>query len=302
MKVTELSGGVGGARLARGLAALDGVDLSLVVNVADDERIHGLHISPDLDTVIYTLAGVEGPEGWGRAGDSFAVNEELARFGVDNSFRLGDRDLALNLFRSHRIDQGDSLSEVTRRIAEGFGVDATVLPATDDPVRTRILTEDGTWISFQEYFVFRHHRDRVKELAFDGAETAEPAPGVTEAIEGADLVIIGPSNPPLSIWPILAVEGVKKSVEAHPRVVAVSPLLGGEALKGPAAHVMDSLGLPEGNTGVAAAYQGLIDLLVIDQGDADDAEHITGLEVLATDIRIPDAATARRLAAEIVAA
>jgi LPPG:FO 2-phospho-L-lactate transferase len=162
-----------------------------------------------------------------------------------------------------------------------------------------VRTGDGEWISFQEYFVTRHHRDRVVELDFEGAGDARPAPGVIEAIEGADLVAIGPSNPPLSIWPILAVEAIRKSVEAHPRVVAVSPLLGGRALKGPAAQVMASLGLPPGNFGVAAAYQGLIDLLVIDQGDADDAESITGVEVLVTDTRIPDTASARRLAAEI---
>ncbi|MFQ5523151.1 MAG: 2-phospho-L-lactate transferase [Acidimicrobiia bacterium] len=302
MKIVELSGGVGGARLARGFAALQEVELVVVVNIGDDERIHGLYVSPDLDTVVYTLAGVEGPEGWGQAGDTFFANDELARFGLDNSFRLGDRDLALNLFRTYRLDQGQPLSVITRSIARAFGLTATVLPASDDPIRTRVRVEDGAWISFQEYFVARRHQDRVTELDYEGAAGAEPAPGVVEAIEEADLVVVGPSNPPLSIWPILGVEAIRKSVEAHPRVVAVSPLLGGRALKGPADRVMESLGLPPGNAGVVEAYSGIVDVLVIDEGDAADAGRLSGVEVLITDTRIPDALSARRLAAEIVAA
>ena len=301
MKIVELSGGVGGARLARGLSALEEVELSVVVNVGDDDRIHGLYVCPDLDTVVYTLAGVEGPQGWGRAGDTFFANDELARFGVDNSFRLGDRDLALNLFRTDLLHRGEPLSQVIRRIAEAFGLATSILPACDDPIRTRVRIEDGRWLSFQEYFVTRRHRDRVVELDYEGAATAEPAPGVVEAIEGADLVVIGPSNPPLSIWPILAVEGIRKIVEAHPKVVAVSPLLGGKALKGPADQVMASLGLAPGNAGVVEAYAGLVDTLVVDEGDAADAGRLTGVDVLVTDTRIPDGASARRLASEIAA-
>jgi len=301
MKIVELSGGVGGARLARGLSALEEVELSVVVNVGDDERVHGLYVCPDLDTVVYTLAGVEGPEGWGRAGDTFFANEELARFGVDNSFRLGDRDLALNLFRTELLHRGEPLSEVTRRIVAAFGLTSSVLPASDDPLHTRVRIEDGRWLSFQEYFVTRRHRDRVVELDYEGAATAEPAPGVVEAIEEADLVVIGPSNPPLSIWPILAVEAIRKTLQAHPKVVAVSPLLGGRALKGPADQVMASLGLAPGNAGVVEAYDGLIDILVVDQGDATDAGRLTGVDVLVTDTRIPDGPSARRLAAEIAA-
>jgi len=297
MKVVELSGGVGGARMARGLAAIPDVDLTVVVNVGDDERVHGLHVSADIDTVIYTLAGIEGPEGWGRAGDTFTFNDELARYRVDNRFRLGDRDLALNLYRTNRLAKGIPLSAITVEIAASFDLEAVVLPATDDYLRTTVRTDAG-WLAFQEYFVLRGNRDEVHEVSFEGGEHASAAPGVVEAIENADLVVIAPSNPPLSIWPILAVREIRDAVGRHSRVVAVSPLIGGKALKGPADRVMASLGLPDGNAGVVAAYQGLIGILVIDDTDAGDAP----LEVttVATDTLIKDLDSSRRLAGEII--
>ena len=298
MRVVELSGGVGGARLARGLAALPGVDLTVVVNVGDDASNHGLHISPDIDTVVYTLAGVEGPQGWGRAGDTFHMNEELARFGVDNTFQLGDLDLALKLFRTNLISDGEPLSSITTDIARSFGLDSSVLPVTDDRVRTMVRTDSG-WLSFQEYFVARRHQDQVLELRFDGAGTALPAPGVIEAIETADLVVIGPSNPPLSIWPMLAVSEVRAAVERRRPVTAVSPLIGGKTVKGPADRVLASLGLPPGNAGVAGAYEGLIDRLVIDTSDGDDEATLEGIDVLITDTLIEEPAAAARLAGEL---
>jgi LPPG:FO 2-phospho-L-lactate transferase len=300
MKIVQLSGGVGGARLARGFAALPGVELTVVVNVGDDALNHGLHISPDIDTVVYTLAGIEGPHGWGRAGDTFALNEELARFGVDNTFQLGDRDLALKLYRTDRIRSGEALSVVTRVIARSFGLEAEVLPVTDDPLRTSVRIEDG-WVSFQEYFVGRGHRDEVLELRFEGSDEARPAPGVVESIDTSDRVVIGPSNPPLSIWPVLAVEAVRDAVKRHPNVAAVSPLIGGRTVKGPADRVMASLGLPPGNAGVAVAYEGLIDRLVIDTTDGDDAASIPGIEVTVTNTLIADTEAASRLAAELLA-
>ncbi|HUG08075.1 MAG TPA: 2-phospho-L-lactate transferase [Acidimicrobiia bacterium] len=300
MKIVQLSGGVGGARLARGFAAHSDVELTVVVNVGDDSHNHGLHISPDIDTVIYALAGIEGPNGWGRAGDTFALNEELARFGVDNTFQLGDRDLALKLYRTHALSSGAALSSVTRTVSRSFGVEAVVLGVTDDPLRTSVRVADG-WIGFQEYFVTRRHQDEVLELRFDGADRARPAPGVIESIEGADRVVIGPSNPPLSIWPILAVDGVRDAVARHPTVVAVSPLVGGKTVRGPADRVMASLGLPPGNAGVAAAYDGLIDRLVIDTSDGDDAGSIEGIDVTVTDTLIGDPEAGTRLAGELVA-
>jgi LPPG:FO 2-phospho-L-lactate transferase len=299
MKIVELSGGVGGARLARGLASLPDVDLTIVVNVGDDDENHGFHVSPDLDTVVYTLAGLEGPEGWGRAGDTFEFNDELGRFGVDNTFRLGDRDLALKTFRTLQMRRGSALSEVTGRVAGAFGITTLVLPATDDVLRTRVRIAEG-WVSFQEYFVGRGHRDEVMELEFDGAGLARPAPGVLESIATADMVVIGPSNPPLSIQPILEVAGVRAAVAAHPRVTAVSPLIGGKTIKGPADRVMASLGFPPGNPGVAAAYEGLIDRLVIDRSDVGDVALIDGPRVEATDTLIKDRAASARLAKELI--
>lgn len=299
MKIVELSGGVGGARLGRGLAALPDVELTIVVNVGDDAETHGLYISPDLDTVVYTLAGVEGPHGWGRAGDTFNFNDELARFGVDNRFQLGDRDVALKLFRTRQLET-EALSKVTQSIARSFGVRAEILPATDDRLRTMVRIESG-WVTFQEYFVERGHRDEVLELRFEGAEEATPAPLVIETIEQADLIVIGPSNPPLSIWPILSVPGVRDAISRHASVTAVSPLIGGVALKGPADRVMVSLGLPAGNPGVAAAYDGLLTRLIIDRSDFGLIGPIPGLQVIPTDTLITDPDEARRLAAFLVA-
>jgi len=299
MKIVELSGGVGGARLARGLASLPDVDLTVVVNVGDDDENHGFHVSPDLDTVVYTLAGLEGPEGWGRAGDTFEFNDELGRFGVDNTFRLGDRDLALKTFRTLQMRRGSALSEATGRVAGAFGLTTLVLPVTDDVLRTRVRIAEG-WVSFQEYFVGRGHRDVVLELEFNGAGLARPAPGVLESIAAADMVVIGPSNPPLSIQPILEVAGVRAAVAAHPRVTAVSPLIGGKTIKGPADRVMASLGFPPGNPGVAAAYEGLIDRLVIDRIDIGDVALIDGPRVEATDTLIKDRLASARLAKELI--
>lgn len=299
MRVVELSGGVGGARLARGLAALGDVDLTVVVNVGDDADNHGFHISPDLDTVVYTLAGEEGHQGWGRAGDTFHFNDELARFGVDNNFRLGDRDLALKVFRTVEMGKGTPLSKVTSLVTDGFGIGATVLPVTDDRLRTEVRLHDG-WVSFQEYFVARGHRDEVHDIRFAGADRASPAPGVIEAIATADYLFIGPSNPPLSIWPMLAVPGIRQAVQSHPAVTAVSPLIGGKTVKGPADRVMSSLGLGTGNGAVLASYDGLIHRLVIDQTDAAEADRLPGVELRVTETLIVERAQAARLAGELL--
>jgi LPPG:FO 2-phospho-L-lactate transferase len=282
------------------LAPLKEVELTLVVNVGDDELVHGLSISPDLDTVTYTLAGVEGPEGWGRMGDSFIANDEMGRLGLDNRFRLGDLDLALNVFRSSRLAAGDSLSEVTATICRRFELGAVILPASDDMVRTEVAVGAEGWISFQEYFVHRQNRDHVTDLRFRGASEAAPAPGVLEAIKEADVILIAPSNPPLSIWPIFSVPGIRESVTRHPRVIAVSPLFGGKALKGPADRVMSSLGLPPGNRGVAEAYDGVIDALVVNTSDGSDSVSLQGLEVIVADTLIKDPVAAARLGRAIL--
>jgi LPPG:FO 2-phospho-L-lactate transferase len=301
MKVAELSGGVGGARMARGLEAVDEIELVVVVNVGDDLPTHGLYVAPDLDTVVYTLAGEEGPQGWGRAGDSFVANAEFARFGMDNHFQIGDRDLALKIYRTDRLSRGDPLSTVTASVRSAFAIRAEILPASDDAVRTVVTTEEGTRLSFQEYFVTRRHTDRVQRLEFDGAEGARPAPGVVEAIESAERVVIGPSNPPLSIWPILAVPGIEEAVRRHPKVIAVSPLIGGKAVKGPADTVMADLGLGRGTRAVLAAYEGLIDLLVVDDADSEDVGETDGVAVVAMSTLIQSRADGERLARGILA-
>lgn len=300
MKVVELSGGVGGARMARGLDAVADLDLTVVVNVGDDLPTHGLHVAPDLDTVIYTLAGLEGPHGWGRAGDSFVANEELARFGVDNRFRLGDRDLALKVYRTHRLDAGDSLALITDSIRSSFGITASILPASNDPVRTMVTTTEGLRLTFQEYFVGRGHCDHVQRLEFDGATKATAAPGVIEAIDTADVVIIGPSNPPLSIWPILAIGAIEEAIRRHPKVIAVSPLIDGKTLKGPADVVLADLGLGAGTPGVLASYPGLIHTLVVDTTDHADTGETGGVTIVALETVIKERPDAERLARAIL--
>ena len=300
MNVVELSGGVGGARLARGLDAIDDLDLSVVVNVGDDLPTHGLYVAPDLDTVVYTLAGIEGPHGWGRAEDTFVANTELARFGLDNRFRLGDLDLALKIYRTHRLGAGETLAGVTDTVRASFGLTASIMPASNDPVRTMVTTSEGEELTFQEYFVDRGHRDPVQRVDFEGAAAATPAPGVIEAIDQADILVIGPSNPPLSIWPILALDAIDRAVRRHPRVIAISPLIGGKALKGPADSVMADLGLGTGTRAVIASYRGLIDTLVVDTSDQADTGEIDGVTVVALETRIPGRAEAMRLAEAIL--
>lgn len=298
MQLVMLSGGVGGARMARGLAASPGAALTVVVNVGDDDIIHGLHVSADIDTVVYTLAGIEGPQGWGRAGESWRAMDEMERFpGADTSFRLGDADLAVNLYRTGRLRAGDALSAVTRDVCTGLGVDVAVLPVTDDQMRTVVSTPAGD-LDFQTYFVRRRHADQVLGIRFMGAEAARPAPGVLEAITSADIVVIAPSNPVLSVWPILAVPGVRAAVEAAGPVVAISPLIGGRAVKGPAAEAMRGVGLTNDLDGILAAYGGLVTHLVIDTDEP--AEPAAAVQVLRTNTMIAEPAAAAALAGEIL--
>lgn len=250
---------------------MDPAQLTVIVNVGDDDDVYGARVCADLDTVVYTLAGSEGPHGWGMADDTFTIMEHLAGLGVDTTFRLGDRDLAVCLRRTSELAAGTTLSESTASLVTEFGIGCRVIPASDDPLRTRVQIADGTWLDFQDYFVHRAHRDPVKAVRYDGAESAAPAPGAVAAIESADLVIIAPSNPPLSIWPILAIPDLQRAVAGRSTVVAVSPLFRGKALKGPADRVMAGLGLPPGNAGVVAAYEGTITDLVIDEDDRRDA-------------------------------
>lgn len=266
--VVALCGGVGGAKLALGLSRLvTGKRLVIAVNTGDDFEHLGLHISPDLDTVTYTLAGFANPDtGWGHAEESWNFMEALGALGGETWFRLGDRDLALNVERTHRLRAGEPLSAITARICGSFGIDASVLPMSDDPVRTLVDTDVGL-LPFQNYFVERQCGPAVKSVRFDGAETASVQPALAAALRRADLraVVICPSNPYLSIDPILSVAGMRQLLhDASAPVVAVSPVVGGTAVKGPLAKIMGELGLQVTHAAIANHYAGVIDGLMID--------------------------------------
>jgi len=283
--------------MLRGLAAIDEIELTAVVNVGDDDRIYGLHLSPDLDTVVYTLAGVHSEtQGWGRTDETWNVMDELAGFPLDSTFRLGDRDLALNLYRTTRVSEGATLSEVTGELSKALGVACRVLPVSDDPVRTKVRTAEE-WLDFQDYFVRRRHSVTVSEVRFDGVTDARPAPGVLDALSDCDAVVIGPSNPFLSIWPILAVPGVREAMGGK-RVMAVSPLIGGAAVKGPLAQLLVSLGYSLDTAGISSTYDDLLTDLVVHRGDEPSIG--IGPRVHATDTLIQEPAAAARLASEMI--
>jgi LPPG:FO 2-phospho-L-lactate transferase len=273
MRIAVLAGGVGGARFVQALTEVARPsDVTVIANVGDDLEVHGLHVSPDLDTLLYKLAGLGDEErGWGRADETWNARDTIERLGGETWFQLGDRDLGLHLVRTEALRRGEPLSGVSQRIARAAGLELALLPATDDRLRTRIRTPAGEF-EFQEWFVARGHADRVDEVVYDGAAEATPAPGVLEAIEAAELIAIAPSNPFVSIGPILAVDEIRALVERRrERVVAVSPLIGGRAVKGPADAMFQSLAGGTGAAQVTACYKGLIGALVIDEADAHDA-------------------------------
>jgi len=270
MRVTALAGGTGAAKLLRGLAsARPRHELTVIGNTGDDTEIWGLHVSPDLDTVMYALAGrLDAMRGWGVADDTFRCLEAMGDLGAETWFNLGDRDLATHLYRTRALGDGTPLSAVTAELCRRLGVAARILPMSDDPVRTRVRTPDG-WLSFQEYFVREKAQVRVLDVEYAGAAASRPAPGVLEAIREADLVVVCPSNPVTSVGPVLAVPGMAQALAAvRSRVVAVSPIVGGAAVSGPAGELMRARGLPVSPVGVAAAYAPWLGTLVIDRSDA----------------------------------
>jgi LPPG:FO 2-phospho-L-lactate transferase len=278
-KLVVLAGGLGGSRCVDALARAAGPEAVTVVgNVGDDLEFLGLHVSPDLDTILYTLAGLldEGP-GWGVRDETYNALCLAEQLGEETWFTLGDRDIGLHLVRTHLLRAGVPLSEVTRRIGESLGVRVRLLPATDDPLRTKIVTAEGE-LDFQQWFVARRHADAVHEVRYDGAEASRPAPGVLDAIAEAELVVIAPSNPFVSVHPILAVPGIRAAVQEK-RAAAVSPLVGGKAIRGPLAEMMTSLGHEPSARGVAALYGDLVDVFVIDPEDRELASDIHGAVV-----------------------
>ena len=295
VNITLLSGGVGGARFARGLqAALAPGELTVVGNVGDDVEILGLHISPDLDSVLYALAGLNDEErGWGRAGETWNALGATSSWGGEDWFKLGDLDIGLHLVRTQRLRAGRPLSAVTADLIHAAGLPTRLLPATDDRLRTHLVTPAGTF-PFQEWFVGRGHRDEVDALVFEGADDASPAPGVVEALEHADAVVIAPSNPYVSIHPILAVAGIGRALASRrTRCLAVSPLVAGRAVKGPADRMLSRMAGGTTPRHVAGCYAGLIDALVIDEADAPAELEV---ETIVTRTLMTDAAARRRLA------
>jgi LPPG:FO 2-phospho-L-lactate transferase len=297
MKAVVLSGGVGGARFLRGVVAVVEEDnVAIIGNTGDDIEVLGVHVSPDLDSVLYALTGLADEErGWGRAEETWNALATVADLGGEAWFRLGDRDLGLHLVRTELLRSGVPLSEATERIAEALGLRCRLLPASNEPVRTFVETPAGTF-GFQQWFVARGHRDEVDAVHYTGAADARPAPGVVEAVDEADVIVIAPSNPYVSIGPILAVPGIREALERR-RVpcVAVSPLIGGRAVKGPADRMLARLAGGTGPAAVAGCYPGLLDALVIDEADA-TSELPDGVHAVTAKTLMVDDHARRRLA------
>ncbi|MCA9829738.1 MAG: 2-phospho-L-lactate transferase [Dehalococcoidia bacterium] len=304
--ITVLSGGVGASRFLQGLAStVDPGEVVVVSNTGDDVEMFGLHISPDTDIVMYALAGAVNPEtGWGLAGDTFAVVEQLQRFGYPRWFNLGDRDLAMALHRTRLLREGMPLHEVTAGLAKDWGLTCQIIPMSNDPVRTVIVSPEGP-MSFQEYMVKLRTEVDVRGVEFSGAEQAAPAPGVVESLSEAEVVVFAPSNPLVSIWPILAVPGIHRAIgESRAHRIAISPIIAGKTVKGPAAKMLASLGHEVSSVGVARIYQGLIDTMVIDTEDAALRDEIEGLGIrcVVTNTWMTDDNRKRELAATVLEA
>lgn len=300
-----LSGGSGGAKLIAGLAAeIDPGELTIICNTGDDALFHGLYVSPDIDTITYTLAGViDEKKGWGIEGDTFTALEQLSRLGNDTWFKLGDKDLATHITRTNWLKAGCRLSEATGRIAKQLGVAATILPMSDDGIETRVATPVGE-ISFQEYFVREHWQPEVGAIRYFGAEESRPAPGVLDAIRTARAIVVCPSNPITSIGPILAVPGIRQALqETAAPVVAISPLIGTAAISGPAHKLMIASGWEATALGVARGYEDFLEGFVLAREDRGLKDAIARLDIraLVTDIRMSDLASKRRLAREVLA-
>jgi LPPG:FO 2-phospho-L-lactate transferase len=304
MKVALLAGGTGGTKLAHGFAMLEpSVELSVIANVADDLELHGLHVSPDIDALLYTLAAlIDAERGWGVANDTYSAHAIFARYGEPVWFTLGDADLATHVTRTRLLSEGRSLTDATATMAAALGIGSRILPATDERCRTIVLTDDGP-LEFQEYFVRHRQEPEVRGVRLDGIEDARPTPAVLAAIGDADLLVIGPSNPIVSIGPILALAGVREAILAVPRRVGLSPIIGGRALKGPAARMLASLGHEPSAVGVARIYADLMTHWVIDATDAELAPRVreSGVEPVVLDTIMAANEDRARLAGELLA-
>ena len=308
-EIVALAGGVGAASFLSGLAEVIETEseqgrLTIIGNTGDDMEWNGFSISPDLDTVAYTLAGLaDETRGWGLRHETYQCLDGMSRYGMESWFKLGDRDLATHCFRTGLLRQGVALSEVTRRICAALGVRARLLPATDDRLRTQVDSSEGL-LDFQDYFVRRGCQPEVRGIILDGEETARPAPGVLEAIHNAEAVIVCPSNPLISIGPILAVRGIRDALIAHRNVAAISPIVGGRALKGPADRMMRGLGLRASASAVAALYRDFVNVFVLDEVDAAEKPEVEalGMKAIVTNTVMKDQAARVALARVVWAA
>ncbi|MBC6442414.1 MAG: 2-phospho-L-lactate transferase [Rhodobacteraceae bacterium] len=302
-KVTLLAGGIGGSRMAEGFAALDSVELTVIGNIADDDEFHGLWVSPDIDTMIYTLSGrIDRNQGWGVADEGCRAINTLAELGAATWMFLGDRDFGLHIYRTERLRKGDRPTEITFDIADRLGCPVRVVLPTDDTVQTRVKTADG-WLSFQRYFVENQHSVPVEEVLYEGIENAKPTPEALTAIAEADLIVFAPSNPVASISPILAIPGITDALsQVSAPIIAISPIIGGKVMKGAADAMMRGLGLRADALGVAEYYAGLARTFLIDTADAWLSAGIAdlGLRPVVTDILMPDIEGKKRLARQVL--
>ena len=267
-KVTYISGGVGGAKFAKGLNRIKDIDLTILVNTGDDEHIHGVFLSPDIDTVIYNLAGIEGEFGWGVKNDKFTVNNELKKF-YDMDFRIGDTDLATNLYRSQMINQGKTLTEITKNIKNKFELSCEIIPMSDDKISTKLITKTNKKLDFQEYFVEKKGKPRIKNILYEGSRLAKVNEATISTIRSSDLVIIGPSNPLLSIGPILSLSKLKKELISHKNVIIISPFIAKDAIKGPSKKNFEDMGFSPDIGGIKKYYKNIGNKYIVHFGESD---------------------------------
>ena len=270
-KIVYLSGGIGGAKLAKGFYHSKDIDLTIIINTGDDEVIHGVPLSPDIDSVMYALAGIEGEMGWGIANDTFSVSEEYKKF-IPQNFSIGDKDLALNLYRNQLLSEGKSLTEITKLFAEHLNLQCNLIPMTDDTVSTKLKTDDGTLLDFQEYFVEKQAKPKLNEVVYNGAEKAKVSDELIKNIEESEIVVIGPSNPILSIGPILSLNKLKEKLSEHNNVYVINPFIENKAIKGPSKNNFEDLGYTSDIQGIKNFYKDVGNKYIVHPGDSDGAQ------------------------------
>ena len=278
-KIVYLSGGIGGAKLAKGFYNLNDIDLTIIVNTGDDETIHGVRLSPDIDSVIYALAGIEGQFGWGQKNDTFSVSEEYKKY-IPQEFNLGDKDLALNLFRNQLISEGQSLTQITNIITDKFDLNCKILPMSDNLVSTKIKTTDGKLLDFQEYFVELKSEPEISDVIYSESEKADITNEVSKALEEANKIVVGPSNPILSIGPILAIQNLKEKITKNSSTYVVSPFIENKAIKGPSKKNFEDLGYKSDITGIKEFYDNIGNYFIVQSGDTDKAENTIEKNIL----------------------